>query len=74
MAANPDIDVNCAEARALAARLNETLDLLQRSGVDCLSVCGPPPSWQLQGIFNPRNLTRVSLVLDFKPENPKADG
>ena len=62
-----DVDANVAMARALAQQLNEALDLLQQQGVDCLSLVGPPPGWQTLGLVNPLNLTRVSLVLDFKP-------
>ena len=70
MPEHDDTDVNVAEVRALARRLNAALDVLQQNGVQCCSVIGPPPNWQMGGMFREHDLTRVSLVLDFKPDQP----
>ncbi len=67
-AAHDDTDFNVAEARALARRLNDALDVLKTAGVHCISVVGPPASWFMGSTIEQRDLTRVSLVLDFKPE------
>jgi hypothetical protein len=60
-----DIDVHVAEARELAARLNDVLETLKDGGVDCVSVIGAPPSYG--DLCLPRDLSRISLVLNFKP-------
>lgn len=61
-----DVDYEIVKARKLAFQLNNTLDGLVGDGIICVSVVGGYDPNQDFGRM--RDVSRISLCLDFKPK------